>query len=350
MTWRTLLLPLSVVYWLIAAVRNLLFEKNVLVQQKVGVPVVCVGNISAGGVGKTPLVEFLSRQFRSRGKKVAILSRGYGRRGSGYLVASNGKQRCAEIWDAGDEASELANALDGVVVAVDENRVRGANKLIEQFHPDVIVLDDGFQHRALEREYNIVVMTAKEVLGGELLLPAGNRREPLSALRRAHCVVITKSRDDSELQRARLKIEARFKGGVYGMNMVLHSITKASSGENTDLEQLSGRKALLFSGIGQPDHFQRTLLPIRLEVVRHIRFADHHWFSDADIGRIQELFTETKSELMITTRKDVQRLASDRARTFLAEFPLYIANIRPQFAEGETDFLNELDSTVWSSA
>jgi tetraacyldisaccharide 4'-kinase len=350
MVWRTLLLPLSGVYWLTAAIRNWLFDKNILAQEKVPVPVICVGNISAGGVGKTPLVEFLARQLQARGKKVAILSRGYGRKGKGYLVASNGQQRCAEIWDAGDEPSELANALDGVVVVVDEHRVRGANNLIKQFRPDVILLDDGFQHRALAREYNIVVMTAREILTGEFLLPAGNRRESMRGLRRAHCVVVSKSKNDAELQQARTKLAARFKGGIFGAKIALRSLTRASTQQGCDLGTLAGKRTLLFSGIGQPEHFEMTLSPLRLVIVRHIRFSDHHWFSDADIERMQRAFAETRAELIITTRKDAQRLTNDRARKFLDEFPVHVAHGQTQFAEGQSDFLKDLESTVWLSA
>ena len=342
-----MLLPLSAVYALSVTIRNWLFDRNILRETRVDVPVVCVGNISAGGVGKTPLVEFLARHFRADKKRVAILSRGYGRRGSGYLVVSNGAQRCAEIELAGDEPSELANALDGVVVAVDENRVRGAKNLIAQFHPDVIILDDGFQHRSLRRDFNIVVMTAGEILEGEQLLPAGNRREPLSGLRRAHCVVITKSRDDAELQKARLQLAERFKGGLYGAATTLQSLRRASTNEVCERGKLAGSKALLFSGIGRPEHFEETLAPLRLRRMGHLKFPDHHWFAQADLAAIEAAYRDEGADAIITTRKDVQRLTSEPAQRFLEDLPVYVASVRLQLSERREIFFNELESTLW---
>ncbi|MGH2569119.1 MAG: tetraacyldisaccharide 4'-kinase, partial [Bacteroidota bacterium] len=132
---------MSLLYAAVIVLRNWFFDTGILQTTKISVPVISVGNISAGGTGKTPLVEYLARRFRDRGKKVAIVSRGYQRNTRGYVVVSNGRQRCAEAFESGDEPSQLAEKLDGVVVVVDEDRVRAAKTVAAEFGVQVVLLD-----------------------------------------------------------------------------------------------------------------------------------------------------------------------------------------------------------------
>jgi len=185
------LLPISVLYWLVMTVRNWLFDKHVLPVTKLNVPVLSVGNIAAGGTGKTPLVEIVVRKLQARGRKPAIVSRGYGRITRGYLLVSGEGTKIASPRDAGDEAVQMAENCAGSVVAVGENRVEAVKRVLSESSADCIVVDDGFQHRYLHRDLNIVLMTAKELIGGDWMLPAGNRRESMISIRRADAVIIS---------------------------------------------------------------------------------------------------------------------------------------------------------------
>lgn len=197
-------MPFSAFYWLGVAIRNLFFDKGILKATKVEVPVISVGNISAGGVGKTPVVEMLVERLK-RKRHLAIVSRGYGRKSSGTIIVSDGKRQLVSVEKAGDEAYQIANKYRNLIVVVDEKRVRGAQKAIK-LGAELIVLDDGFQHRYLARDLNVVVLTAAEILEGDLLLPAGNRREPIASLERADVVMISRCANKREYKMAAKKL------------------------------------------------------------------------------------------------------------------------------------------------
>ncbi len=184
---RKLLVPFSRVYGAIVAARNFFYDRGLFTITAVGTPVISVGNITAGGTGKTPLVEYIVRTILDSGARPAVLSRGYRRTTTGTVTVSDGVKVLADADRAGDEPAQIARKFPGCVVVVDEDRVRGARFLESAFHPDVIVLDDGFQHRALRRDLDIVVVA--DGAGGSGLLPSGDGREPESSLRRADIVV-----------------------------------------------------------------------------------------------------------------------------------------------------------------
>jgi tetraacyldisaccharide 4'-kinase len=180
---RKLLFPFSLLYWLVSAVRNWFFDIGFLKSEKVSVPVISVGNISAGGVGKTPFIELLIDNSTTLGR-LSVVSRGYGRKSAGTVVVSDGRGKIASVENSGDEPIQLALKFPKVIVVVDEQRVRGARKAIE-LGAEVILLDDGFQHRYLHRDLDIVLLTSKEILKGDIMLPAGNRREPWKSDRKS---------------------------------------------------------------------------------------------------------------------------------------------------------------------
>ncbi len=189
---RKFLLPFSWLYGLAVTVRNLAYDKGWFRQETAGVPVVSVGNITAGGTGKTPLVEYLVRHLVASGKHPAILSRGYRRRSRGVVVVSDGKSMRSDAAMGGDEPVQMARKLATVPVVVAERRIAAARVAVRDFHADVLVLDDGFQHRSLKRDLNILIMDSRRDLVREPLLPVGLRREPLAAVRRANLVVLSK--------------------------------------------------------------------------------------------------------------------------------------------------------------
>src|SRR5438132_13231720 len=202
------LLPLSGFYGAVTKARLALYNAGVFNAQRIAAPVISVGNITAGGTGKTPLVEWIARTLAAGGCSPCVVTRGYRRNTKGRIVASNGIDISATLDEAGDEALMLAESLKGkAAVVCDTDRVAGANWAIENLKSDVIILDDGFQHRRIARDLNIVTIDATNPWGNGNLLPAGTLREPLAALSRADSFVITRA--DNAVQTAALRDERR---------------------------------------------------------------------------------------------------------------------------------------------
>ncbi|MGB2868497.1 MAG: tetraacyldisaccharide 4'-kinase [Bacteroidota bacterium] len=329
---RILLVPLSLLYGVGVALRNWFFEIGIFRVADAGVPVVSVGNLSVGGTGKTPFVELIVSRLASSKQKIAVLSRGYGRRTRGYVVVSNGAQRCAEAWTAGDEPAQLAEKLQGVVVAVDEDRVRAARNVVADFGVSLIVLDDGFQHRYLRRDLDIVLVTADDALAGDFLLPAGNRREPPSSLRRADIVVLSQCNDKSHFEKASAKLASQAGSRMVGVQTRFKAVRRASSNEVWQLEKLKGQRVVAFSGIGRPQSFDTILKEMGLDVVRHYTYPDHHWYSKDDIA---ELTGRADTKAFVTTEKDVSRLRGSSGESFLEKFPIFYVEIQQAFIAGD---------------
>ncbi len=341
---RALLLPFSYLYGAGVALRNLFFDIGVLKTQRVSVPVISVGNISVGGVGKTPFVELLARRLSQHGRKVAIISRGYKRESSGTLVVSNGSLMCADADSAGDEPAQLASKLRGVVVIVDERRVRGARHAIQHFGAGIVILDDGFQHRYLHRDLNIVIVSSDEVLLGDRLLPAGNRREPLSALRRADIIVVSRCIDEEHFHRAEQRLRQRFDTPLSGVQIRASAVKKASSGFSVDLRSLSGKRVVAFSGIGSPEGFETTLASLKLDVKKHFIFADHHRFTSEDVKSVEDSARKAQADYIVTTEKDAARLsgAGLEMKDFVERNPVYYVEIEHNVIAGEQELAKAL--------
>ena len=298
-------LPLSWLYAFGVGVRNWLFDVGVLSIERVPCAVVSVGNVAAGGSGKTPFVIGLASRFKELGHKVAILSRGYGRTSKGYLLVSDGSGPRVQPEEAGDEATEIASKLRGVIVAVDEQRVRGAKRLIQDHGVDVIVLDDGFQHRYLHRDLDLVLVPADGVMPKHLL-PAGMLREPLSSLRRADLLVVTRCTRAAEAEQIRKQL--RFQKPVIGVKREATAIVVLQTGERQSLSAIHGKKVLLLSGIASPDSFEATVNACGVRIVDRLQFPDHHWFGTADIKKTHNRFRSSGVEFILTTAKDAVRM------------------------------------------
>jgi tetraacyldisaccharide 4'-kinase len=335
-TLRLALLPFSILFGFVVLLRNWLFEMGVLPARRVDVPVVSVGALSVGGVGKTPLVEYLARRLQGEGQKVAVLSRGYKRRSTGYVVVSNGKQRCAEVWDSGDEPAQLAEKLDGVIVAVDERRVRGAKRLLHDFSPDVIILDDGFQHRYLARDLDVVVVAADEVRQPAWLLPAGNLREPYGSLRRADVVIVSRCRNRDDFEFVSGILQRYTETPMIAVRtMAVKARRVGVGGEAVALEHLRGKKAVLLSGIGYPDGFEETVRDVGIALVHHFRFADHHQFTEQELQAVARMARQ--AELILTTEKDAARMVGTGAlfEHVFSDLAVYAVEVRPEVLVGE---------------
>ena len=189
---QSLLLPLSWLYGLVMSARNMVFDAGLLRVRSAGVPVIAVGNMTAGGTGKTPLVEWLVGELQAQGVRPAVVSRGYGRASRGVVAVSDGVRLLATALEAGDEAVQVATKFPAVPVVVGERRVDAARAAVERFSADVLVLDDAFQHRYLRRDLDIVILDARVDVTRERMLPAGRRREPLRGLGRAGLLAFSK--------------------------------------------------------------------------------------------------------------------------------------------------------------
>ncbi|HVN48169.1 MAG TPA: tetraacyldisaccharide 4'-kinase [Bacteroidota bacterium] len=338
MKLRTLLVPFSLLYGIAVGVRNWFFEKQILKTTKVGVPVISVGNISVGGVGKTPFVELLLEKI-SGIHRCAVVSRGYGRNSTGTIVANDGNGNIAPVEQSGDEPSQLAQKFSNTIVVVDEQRVRGAQKAIE-LGATAIILDDGFQHRYLHRDGNIVVASAQEILESDWLLPAGNRREPTSSLQRADLIIVSRCEDRAMFDSAEQKLK-RFEKPAAGIQTKLKSFNRILSNQKKNVAEIQGKGVVVFSGIGHPESFKKMLNHAGVEIIEYMVFADHHWYDDEDLRRLENAFENDNADFIITTEKDAARLNDDFARSFLQRLPVFAAEIRQEFLAGE-NLLDEL--------
>ncbi|MBM2840054.1 MAG: tetraacyldisaccharide 4'-kinase, partial [Bacteroidetes bacterium] len=190
---KYLLIPFSWLYGFIIYCRNKAFDWKLLDSVEVGVPVISVGNLTMGGTGKTPLVEYIVKLCLAKGRKVAVVSRGYKRESGGVVVVSDGKSLLANAAQAGDEPVQIAKKFPGAIVIVGERRVDAARMAIDEFGVNAIVLDDGFQHRFLRRDLDILVLDARKDLSRIPMIPAGERREPLASIKRANVVAFSRT-------------------------------------------------------------------------------------------------------------------------------------------------------------
>jgi tetraacyldisaccharide 4'-kinase len=333
---RILLLPFSLLYWLGVAVRNWFFDIGFLKTKKCGVPVISIGNISAGGVGKTPFVELLIERLKNN-YRLAVVSRGYKRKTTGTIVVSEGRGKLSSVEESGDEPMQFALKYPELIVVVDEQRVRGAQKAVE-VGAEMILLDDGFQHRYVHRDLNIVILTAEEILNRDVLLPSGNRREPLTSLKRADLIAVTRCADSKEYEHVcavgREHHSFPTKTPTVGVTTKLKAFKRASSNEIIHAEDLRNKNVIAFSGIGNPKSFEDLMMKANIKVVKHIDFSDHHWYNDSDIKTIIDAREQTHADFIVTTEKDTARLRG-RFAEFLETEPVIVAEIQQEIISGE---------------
>jgi tetraacyldisaccharide 4'-kinase len=333
---RKLLLPFSLFYWLGIVIRNWFFDRDILKSKKVGVPVISVGNISTGGVGKTPFVELLIEKI-ALGGRLSVVSRGYGRKSTGTVVVSDGRGNITPAEVAGDEPIQLAHKYPELIVVVDEQRVRGSQKAVE-LGAKMILLDDGFQHRYLHRDLDVILLTAEEILNGELLLPAANRREPWTSLKRSDLIAVTRCADINEYEYVcavgRERNTLPVNTPTVGVKTKLRAFRHASRNEIVKVERVANKNIIAFSGIGNPKSFEELLVKANVKVVTHIVFSDHHWYKENDIKIIIDAREQTNADFIVTTEKDVVRLR-ERFEEFLKTEPVIVAEIQQEIISGE---------------
>ncbi len=312
--------------------REWLYARGVLASRALDCPVVSVGNLTVGGTGKTPAVELAVRTLLELGHRPGVLSRGYGRRGGGVQVVADAASIRLDAEEAGDEPFLLARRLPGVPVVVGPNRYEAGALARDRFGITALVLDDGFQHRTLHKDLEIVMARASQPWGNGRLLPGGPLREPLAGLARAHLVVATGARREADAGEVRATVE-RVAPGVPVLTAV-HVPTEcfeSSAMRFVPLSALGRARLLAFAGIGSPDGFARTLEETAVEVLGFEQYADHHWYTREDLARLEQRAADLGAAGLVTTEKDWVRL---RGLPPLRR-PLYVLSVRLRLTSGE---------------
>ncbi len=307
------LYPLSLIYGLITGIRNYLYNKNILTSFEFTIPVICVGNITVGGTGKTPHTEYLISLLREN-FKVATLSRGYKRETRDFQIASSSSL----VKEIGDEPLQMCRKFPAITVAVDINRVHGVVTLLkERPETQVIILDDGFQHRKIKPGFSILLTDFNRLMISDSLIPYGNLRESLRNIRRADIIIITKSPED--LSPARQETIAAEINKSSDQNIFFTSIkynepvgvfeNKNAENVMSDISRRKEMTIILITGIANPEPL-KEYIQTNYGRLYHLDFKDHHQFTDLDMENIRLTWNSIQSPLkyIITTEKDAVRL------------------------------------------
>jgi tetraacyldisaccharide 4'-kinase len=298
-------------------------------------PVISVGNVTVGGTGKTPVTAWIAAYLLTGGKKVAVLSRGYGGSLEGTVaVVSDGVKRILTPLEAGDEPCLLADNLPGLVVVIGSSRYEAGLLAMERFQPDIFILDDGFQHLNLRRDLNILLLDAKKPFGNGFVFPAGLLREPVGAINRADLVVFTRAdRSAGTVERIPANLP------VISCEHGLSGYRPYSGGDIRSFEKLEGLKGLAFAGIADPNQFFDSLEKCGVQLVATIAFPDHTDYGDDEIAALAKLKRSSSADYLITTSKDAVKMPVNQ----VSGFPFYVAELEVVF-HGETMLKAALDN------
>ena len=315
--------------------REWLYGHGVLRSQTLSCPVISIGNLTVGGTGKTPAVELAVQTLTGLGRRVAIVSRGYRRRTSGIEIVADAASIRLDPADTGDEPFLLARRLPGVPVVVGANRHDAARLAVERFGTTAIVLDDGFQHRTLTKNLEVVMTRARNPWGNGQLLPHGPLREPLSALRRADLIVAAGAERLEDAEAVKEAARRHAPGvPVATARYVPVECWEARSLRPRPPEDLAGRRLVAFAGLASPDGFARTLEALRVDVAHFATFVDHHWYSAADLAALDAQAAALGAEGLVTTEKDWVRFR-DVARP---RRPIHVVSVRLELLDGAADW------------
>ena len=309
-----LLWPAEAAFRAAAALRGALYDRGALAVAVAPVPVISVGNVAVGGAGKTPAVIALAGRLLARGRIVAVLSRGYGASRTDPRTVSDGRTVLLSAGEAGDEPVLVARRVPGARVLCGPRRAALVGPALA-LGADALVLDDGFQHRSLARDLDVVVLDAANPVGNGRLLPAGPNREPLSALRRAGLVWLSHADRADAASLARLRATARSATGRAPVES-RHAAVEVVDGtlsRSLEAAALRGERVLLFSGVAHPAAFRATAEGLGAEVAAERAFPDHHRFTTAELDGVLAAAARARCGRVVTTEKDAVRLPPDRA-------------------------------------
>jgi tetraacyldisaccharide 4'-kinase len=336
----TLLHAGSLLYSVIARSRRNLYAKGFLPKFKLTCPVISVGNLTVGGTGKTPMTMELARWLQQQGQKVAIVSRGYKRLSEKKIaVVSDGISTVCDVRQAGDEPFLMAKRLKEVPIVVGKDRFAAGTTAIKRFQPDVIILDDAFQHQRLERDLNLLLLDAQAPFGNGFLLPRGALREPVSSILRADAIVFTRCRQTpspfyNDIAR---KINPRAIFSAFHRPVIrcvlppmqpvdADALIQTSAGQ---VNHLSGRRIFAFSGLARNETFWKSISDMGGNLVGKMGFEDHYAYHAKDIKTIFQSARQVGSDCIVTTEKDYVRLPKET----LVPMELIVLGISIDFKE-----------------
>ncbi len=351
---ESLMFGLSVIYGAGLKIRASGYKSGLLGSKKLPCKVISVGNITAGGTGKTPMTVYLARRIHQIGYRAAVISRGYrGRAEKSGGIVSNGREIFMGPQLAGDEPFMMATRLQTieVPVLVGQDRYRIGLLALDKFNPDVIILDDGFQHLSLARDINLVLLDDRRPFGNKFLLPRGSLREPVSSLRRADIFILTRSDSgpgatetkdltvlSSYLKGRRLykttHVPVLYTWRKTGGSTTGADLAPSNSFSTCNFSVLKDRKILAFSGIAKNDDFKQTLEDLGCDVTGFMGFPDHHPYSGNDFFKILESAKNTGADCLCTTDKDYARM--ENRTTWPMD--LAVIGVEISFGDEDTDF------------
>ena len=334
---RFLVIPLAGLYALITLVRNFCYDYGFLKTLKSSIPVISVGNITAGGSGKTPLTIFLVKEAKIRGFKPGILSRGYGRNSQGLQIVHDGNKMKNTVENSGDEPFLMASLLKDVPVVVSENRVDGADRLNQDYGVNLIILDDGFQHRKIYRDIDIVLINASEKSNAYYMVPFGQLREMAWGLRRANYIVVTKGDMNGipysiqKFIRRPIKSIQKYKAKQYIAPNRYKNIEEC---KNQSCGCVSS-PVFAFCGIAHGNLFFDTLNRMKIDIAESVSFKDHVEYNESTMAILKSKIDNSNTKTVITTEKDLVKLPS-------SFFKAYSVHVLAMEMELPLDSTNEI--------
>ena len=331
-----LLTPLGILYGIITIFRNFFYDIGIFKTTKVSTPVISVGNITAGGTGKTPMTITLAEAAKLKGFKPGIVSRGYGRKSKGMHIVHDGNEMKSIVENSGDEPYLMASLLKNVPVAVSEKRLDGAEALIQNFDVDLIILDDAFQHRKFFRNIDILLMNASEESNAYHMLPVGKLREMPWGLKRADYVIVTKGYVSQIPESMQKLMENTIKSSQF-FKVKKYTYNGYESLEHCKQESCECVASPIFGfcGIAHGDFFFNTLKAMKIEISDSISFKDHVNYDDATMARLTSKINESNTKTVITTEKDLMKLPN----SFFEAYNIHVLTMEVKVDSG---FINEL--------
>lgn len=347
---KILTIPLSILFRFIVYIKNKLYDNGYISQKQYDSVVISVGNISTGGTGKTPFVEMISEYFLENGKFIVILLKGYMREHDDIKVIELGYDNAKHVLvteNLGDEAFLFLENIESrkgrCLVIVGEDKTKTAGFAVKKFKPEILIIDDGFQHRKIARDLDILLLDGNE---GEHLLPAGNLREPRKNRVRADMIIVNEKFGGKKL------IEYNWAATAAVAEYQIKAI-RNHKGESVNI---SGKKAVAFCGIGNPDSFKEMLNLNQVDLINFMEFRDHHNYTASDLKNIISSFESLDAELVVTTQKDfvrirnsemVQETSTDNIfKQLLFNYPLYYPVIKMQIRKNGEELYSHLDKVV----
>lgn len=312
------------------------FQKRI----RLSTPIISVGNITAGGTGKTPFVMLLAQEIRGRGVRPAIVLRGYrGKQEGGTVVVSDGETIRMGYPEVGDEALLLARKLPGVPIVMSADRVKGCEVAIRDFGAQIALLDDGFQHLRVARDLDILLLDRENPFGYGYLLPRGLLREPLGALERADLLIMTGAGGPGEPSDVPARLRKTCGAPLLHAVYIPTLLTNAKTGERVAEEELRREAVVAFSGIANPNVFERTLHSLGILPKQHLVFPDHHPYDTGDVSTIARRMREAGSRVALTTEKDAVRLEK-----LSLPFPVITVGVMLTLTAGQAELKRCLDA------